>query len=154
MFILGQPTLRHRGAEDADYLVAGDSVRYVQALTAFHVCCYLVSRSCHHGTSCYPSVPGADRGGSWPPERFAGREATSMNTPRSQKRRQTTAVKMTISATVVWGPPGRSRNATMPGRNIAYSIRKAIFVARHGSRGDLAPVSSAGMSAVASASSA
>ena len=42
----------------------------------------------------------------------------------------------------------------MPGSNIAYSIPKAIFVARHGSRGGRAPVSSAGMSAVTSASSA
>ena len=77
-----------------------------------------------------------------------------MNTPRSQKRRQTIEVKPTISAAVVRGPPGASRNATMPGRNIAYSIRQAIFVARHGSREALAAVSSAGMSAITSASSA
>jgi len=53
--------------------------------------------------------------------------------------------------TEVRGPPGMRRTATMPGRNIAYSIRQAIFVARHGSRGDRAAVSSAGMSAVTSA---
>ena len=77
-----------------------------------------------------------------------------MKTPRIQKRRQTTEVKATISDPVVWGAPGASRNATMPGRNIAYSIREAIFVARHGSREALAAVSSAGMSAITSASSA
>ncbi len=61
----------------------------------------------------------------------------------------TTAVKTIPSAGVVRGPPGISRNPTMPGRNTAYSIRQAIFVARHGSRGrrERAPVSSTGMSA-------
>ena len=102
----------------------------------------------------HAAAPGAAGDGSCPAEPLAGREATSMKTPRSQKSRQATEVKVTICAAVAWGRPGASRNATMPGRNIAYSIREAIFVARHGSRGDLAPVSSAGMSAMTSASSA
>src|SRR5262249_36912929 len=42
----------------------------------------------------------------------------------------------------------------MPGTNIAYSTRRDIFVARHGSRRDRAPVRPAGMSAVTSPSSA
>ena len=58
---------------------------------------------------------------------------------------------VTKVATEVWGPPGMRRTATMPGRNIAYSIRQAIFVARHGSRVDRALAGSAGMSAVTSA---
>ena len=45
-------------------------------------------------------------------------------------------------------------SVTMPGNIIAYTARQAIFVARHGSRGGRAPVSSVGMSAVTSASSA
>ena len=47
-------------------------------------------------------------------------------------------VMATTVVTEVWGPPGMRRTATMPGRNIAYSIRQAVFVARHGSRVDSA----------------
>ena len=35
----------------------------------------------------YPLAPGADRGGSCPPERFADREAIINDTPRIQKMR-------------------------------------------------------------------
>src|SRR2546430_14511020 len=55
---------------------------------------------------------------------------------------------VTKVAREVWGPRGMRRTATIPGRNIAYSIRQAIFVARHGSRVDRALAGSAGMSAV------
>ena len=51
---------------------------------------------------------------------------------------------MTNVHTVVWGPPGRRMTATMPGRNAAYSNRQALFVARHGLRGDGAPASAVG----------
>ena len=42
----------------------------------------------------------------------------------------------------------------MPGRNTAYSNHQAVFVARHGARGDRAPVNAVGMSAMTSVDSA
>jgi len=36
----------------------------------------------------------------------------------------------------------------MPGRITAYSNHQALFVARHGARGDRVPVSAVGMSAI------
>ena len=127
-----------RGRKDAVYLFTGDGVRHVQVLTA--------SRA--------GRCDGAARGGSCLLEPLTGREATSMNTPRSQKRSRRSRSSRPSPPAAVRRPPGASRNATMPGRNIAILDPAGDLVARHGSRGDLAPVSSAGISAATSASSA
>ena len=112
VFGFGQAALLQRGAEDADHLVAGDGVGWMQELSAFaargH---YRCRREC--------------------------RALTSMYAPSAQKMTYMTAVRKIPSASVVFGPPGVSRNPAMPGRNTAYSIRQAIFVARQGSRGRL-----------------
>ena len=52
------------------------------------------------------------------------------------------------------GPPGRAASVMRPGRISAYTTPQATFVARHGSRGGRAPVSSGWTSAVTLASSA
>src|SRR6516225_1854623 len=98
VFILGQPALHQRGLEDTDHLLAVHAVggAFRQTATALGACRHLVSRLGRHRclprateramTRCpYRPAPGADRGGCCPLDRFPRREATTMDTPRTQK---------------------------------------------------------------------